>query len=291
MAFVEGGSPSAVAGIERGDELVNVNDISVDTNDRGELTTLLSAPNPTVPDVRYRMVFRRAGKLLTVDLAAAKVVADSVPVVQTFSGADGQKIGYLLFNEHTVPAELRLITAVTQLRDEGINELALDLRYNQGGVVYVASQLATMIAGIKRTEGKTFATYLFNDKRAAKNSELSFLATACLPSLTGSRCSTTAPLPTLDLRRVYILTQESTCSASEAIINGLRGVDMELVLIGERLVESLMAFLAPKTAGSLIFQLNTRAVTRRVLAIMPRASCRAQASRRGILKAAEWRTT
>lgn len=39
-------------------------------------------------------------------------------------------------------------------------------------------------------------------------------------------------LPTLNLNRVYILSSESTCSASEAIINGLRGANVQVFLIG-----------------------------------------------------------
>jgi hypothetical protein len=39
-------------------------------------------------------------------------------------------------------------------------------------------------------------------------------------------------LPTLDLGRVFVLTGPGTCSASEAIVNGLRGVDVDVVLVG-----------------------------------------------------------
>src|SRR5690606_28835292 len=41
-----------------------------------------------------------------------------------------------------------------------------------------------------------------------------------------------APLPTLDLDRVYVLTTAATCSASEAIMNGLRGVNVDVYQIG-----------------------------------------------------------
>ena len=40
------------------------------------------------------------------------------------------------------------------------------------------------------------------------------------------------PLPHLDLKRVYVLSEPGTCSASEAVINGLRGVDVDVVQIG-----------------------------------------------------------
>ncbi|MEM8921753.1 MAG: peptidase, partial [Pseudomonadota bacterium] len=42
-----------------------------------------------------------------------------------------------------------------------------------------------------------------------------------------------APLDSLDLTRLFILSTENTCSASEAVINGLRGIDVEIILIGD----------------------------------------------------------
>ena len=39
-------------------------------------------------------------------------------------------------------------------------------------------------------------------------------------------------MPSLNLSTVYVLTGPGTCSASEAIINGLRGIDLEVIQIG-----------------------------------------------------------
>ena len=39
-------------------------------------------------------------------------------------------------------------------------------------------------------------------------------------------------LPRLSLSKVYILSSGDSCSASEAVINGLRGIDVDVVLVG-----------------------------------------------------------
>ena len=39
-------------------------------------------------------------------------------------------------------------------------------------------------------------------------------------------------MPQLGLRRLYVLSSERTCSASESIINSLRGIDVEVILVG-----------------------------------------------------------
>ncbi len=68
------------------------------------------------------------------------------------------QVGYMLFNDHLATAEQELIDAVNQLKTAGIADLVLDIRYNGGGYLDIASELAYMIAGNARTAGKTFET-------------------------------------------------------------------------------------------------------------------------------------
>ena len=49
-------------------------------------------------------------------------------------------------------------------------------------------------------------------------------------AITGLEMGT--PLPALDLDRVFIISDYSTCSSSELLINGLRGIGIEVILIG-----------------------------------------------------------
>ncbi len=75
---------------------------------------------------------------------------------------------------------------------------------------------------------------MFNDKypttdpvTGAALTPVPFLSTS--QGLSGARGR---PLPSLGLPRVFVLTSESTCSASESIVNGLRGVGVQVVEIG-----------------------------------------------------------
>ena len=61
------------------------------------------------------------------------------------------------------------------------------------------------------------------------------------------------PLPTLDLDRVFVLTGPGTCSASEAIINGLRGIDVEVILIGETTCGKPHGFYPADNCGTTYF--------------------------------------
>jgi carboxyl-terminal processing protease len=163
-------------------------------------------------------------------LYARTVKENPVPVATTISSPAGKRAGYVLFNDHSEGAQDKLITAVQQIQMQGLSELVLDMRYNSGGYLYIAQALASMVSSVN-ANGRIFESLRYNDKRTADSraGTFSFATTVQYPEATfpaGYR------LPKLGLRRVYVLTSDETCSASESVINGLRGVDVEVVLIG-----------------------------------------------------------
>ena len=106
----------------------------------------------------------------------------------------------------------------------------LDLRYNSGGFLYIAQTAASMVTG-PQSEGRLFEQLHYSAKRQAE--------TAASVYVFSSRVQTAettyargAQLPQLNLPRLYVLTSGQTCSASESIVNGLRGLDVEVILVG-----------------------------------------------------------
>ena len=234
IAFVHTGSAAEAQGLQRGDTLVSADGVSVNTNTQSGLDALYASLYPASGGA-HSFSFSRSGTSINRSLNAGAVTltAASAPTVLPIAG---QNVGYLLFNDHLLTAEQPLINAFTQLRDAGVSDLVLDLRYNSGGYVFLASEVAYMIAGAARTTtatntGKVFERLVFNSKRQAENTDTPFFNQSCLPN-SSFNCTNTSPLPTLNLPRVFILTSASTCSASEAIINGLRGVDVDVRLVG-----------------------------------------------------------
>ena len=58
---------------------------------------------------------------------------------------------------------------MTQLGAAGIDDLILDLRYNGGGVLALASSVAYMIAGPRTSAARVFELSEFNDKHPVTN--------------------------------------------------------------------------------------------------------------------------
>lgn len=255
IAFIEPGSPADLAGLTRGDELVSVDGTSADAADNAGVDKLNAALYPDAANAQHSFVFTRtSGATLTRQLTSAAVTKTPVPIARVVTTPLGQRAGYLLFNDHIAPAEAQLITAMRNFQAQGVRELVLDLRYNGGGYLYIASELATMIAGNTRTAGKAFETLKFSAKRSGENELTPFFNTSCI--LVGNRCTQQQPLPVLNLDRVYVLAQSGTCSASESVINGLRGVGVDVVLIGGKTCGKPYGFTAKDNCGISYFPIE-----------------------------------
>lgn len=259
VAYAEPGSPASAAGagIARGARILAVNSIDLVNETQPErLAELVRALQPTSPGTRAEFTVLDAGASVprTVILESAQVTTSPVQNVKTLEGPNGRRVGYLQFNDHIRTAEPQLAQAIETLRQEGATELVVDLRYNGGGYVYLASQLAYMIAGEKNSRGKVFERAIFNDKIEA--SGRGFPPLPFLASGSGNALPTGAPLPSLDLRRVYVLTGSGTCSASESLINGLQGIDIEVVKIGATTCGKPYGFFPEENCGTTYFSIQ-----------------------------------
>ena len=171
-------------------------------------------------------------------------------------------VGYLLFNDHNAISEQALIDAVNQLNTApGITDLVVDLRYNGGGFLDIASEFAYMIAGPVSTAGQPFEILQFNDKHPSTNPVTGNpLVPMPFHSTTQGFSAPPGALPSLGLSRVYVLTGSSTCSASESIINSLRGVGVQVFQFGSTTCGKPYAFYPTDNCGTTYFTIQYRGV-------------------------------
>ena len=230
IAYTNPSSPASEAQITRGAQIIRIDGVDVAN---GQDTDTLNAglfPSTAGEQHRFEILDLGASTSREVVLTAQRSTTTPVPTVSVLNTANGS-VGYLLFNQHVATAEGALISAVRQLRDAGISDLVLDLRYNGGGFLDIAAQLAYMIAGSERTRDRSFETLIFNahNPLAALDTRTPFhnRSLGFDPSLAQG-----TPLPTLTLERLFVLSGGGTCSASEALINGLQGVDFPVIQIG-----------------------------------------------------------
>jgi carboxyl-terminal processing protease len=258
VTVVEPGSPAATAGLRRGDMLLTIDGVDfVNASDKPSVDKINAGLFPDTEGSVHTLTLRRNGSNYDVSMKALQVNVAPVKNTKVIDTAAG-KVGYIDFESHNQVSEKQLIDAFTTLKSAGVSDLVLDMRYNGGGLLYVASELAYMIAGPTPTSGKVFERPQYNDKIATQPA-IEFRSTAYgfsapVPAKAGT------PLPYLGLSRVTILTTKGTCSASEAVINGLRGVDIEVNVIGDTTCGKPYGFTPTPNCGTTYFSIEFKGV-------------------------------
>jgi C-terminal processing protease CtpA/Prc len=257
-SIVEPGSPAANAGIQRGDMLLTVDGVDfVNGSDATSVDRINAGLFPDAAGEQHRLTLQRGQNIYDVTLASASVSAAAVKNVKILDTPNG-KTGYLTFDTHNAVAEKQLVDTFNQFQSAGVNDLVLDMRYNGGGLLYIASELAYMIAGPAQTSGKVFERPVYNDK-IAQQPAIMFRSTAYgFDSPNPVKAGTL--LPTLGLKRVTVLTTSGTCSASEAVINALRGVDVQVDVIGGQTCGKPYGFTPVPNCGTTYFSIEFKGV-------------------------------
>ena len=262
VAYVEPGSTADASGLSRGDKIIAINGVdAVNDNTSAGINTLNSGLFPSVNGQSNRFTVIDSGAIASKNVILTATTFNTSPVLMTTTIATATgDVGYIVFNDHIATAELDLALAVQSLSSSGVSDLIVDLRYNGGGLLALASQLAYMIAGSAPTSGKAFESLVFNDKHPSFNpitgerlQALPFLSeTVGLSSMVPAGTA----IPTLNLSRVYIIAGEDTCSASEAVINSLQGIGFEVILIGGRTCGKPYGFYPQDNCGTTYFSIQ-----------------------------------
>jgi hypothetical protein len=259
-AYTQPSSPAAEAAVARGAQVLQVDGVDLVNDDTvSGIDTLNAGLSPSAAGEPHTFLIQDVGSSTprTVTLTSANIVSVPVQGVESLPTATG-KVGYMLFNDHLGTAEVALVEAIEALRLEGVTDLVLDLRYNGGGYLAIASELAYMIAGPAATAGETFEKIVFNDKHPTTDpvtgdtlAPMPFIDTAL-----GYSAQAGQALPHLDLARLLVITGSGTCSASESVINGLRGVDVEVIQIGAVTCGKPYGFYPQDNCGTTYFSIQ-----------------------------------
>ncbi|MEO5672049.1 MAG: S41 family peptidase [Ramlibacter sp.] len=215
---VEPGSPIAQAGMRRGDHVLSIDGLTPAQIANGGLPAVSTVGVPRTFVLRNIAGEQRTVTVTSATFSLAPVKAEAVLDLPTPSGP--RKVAYMAYDEFIFAGNAAMGSAFTNFAAQGVTELVLDLRYNGGGEVGIARNLASMIGG-SRVAGQTFAQLLFNAKHPENNQTVRF-----------ADDSIGLPGPSLQgLQRVFIIASASTASASELLINSLKPF-VPVVLIG-----------------------------------------------------------
>ncbi len=263
VAYTEPNLPdqNAAAGLVRGTTILEVDGEDLATSSNVDVLNAGLFPDDVGETHTFRVEDPVTGEARTVSLISASVTTDPVQYTGTVM-TDTGPVGYLAFFDHIATAEQELINAIGTLRDQQITDLVLDLRYNGGGFLDIANELAFMIAGSATAAGAAFEELQFNDKHPVFNpvTGATLAPTLFHTTTQGFSVPSGQPLPELGLSRVFVLTGPGTCSASESIINGLRGIDIEVIQIGATTCGKPYGFFPFDNCGTTYFSIQFRGI-------------------------------
>lgn len=232
------GTPASQAGIVRGDFITQVNGTPVTDSNYKSLGELVYNGNASVTVNRVKWENNGATPILipkgTFQLGSATFVDPAIyqHKIVEIEGT-GKKVGYLLYMGFNINFDEDLMAVFESFRQQHVTDLILDLRFNNGGDVLSSAMMGTLIAGADY-KGQVYAHTQFNEDRtnAGEGGDYKIGVKETVERV--YEPLETALQHAVGLKTVYVLTSQTTASASEMVINGLRGLGLEVNLIGQR---------------------------------------------------------
>lgn len=228
LSYVKRNSPASEAGLRRGDIITLINGRQMDINNFRDVLADISQTH-TISYLRYNEEANQYQPQPDLQLTPVQL-SENPNFLDTVYTINDQKIGYVVYhffapgsgNNSTVYDD-EMDETFSKFKAEGINHLIVDFRYNGGGFVSSAVNLASLIApgvGADAVFSKTKFNSFLSRFEDFQNVQTKFRAK---DENLGN---------TLSGNRVYILTTSRTASASELVINGLKPY-MDVFLIGD----------------------------------------------------------
>ncbi len=264
VAYTDPNSPATqlAPALARGAKVLQVDGVDlVNDNTTAGIAKLNAGLSPATAGERHTFVVQDlgGGANRTITMTSANVTPVAVQNVGTLAGTT---VGYMLFTDHMMHAESALIAGVAQLKAANVTDLVIDIRYNGGGLLDIASELGYMVAGPTQTKNKTFELLTFNDKHKTIDpvNGGAITPTPFFTTALGFSTASGTVLPYLGLTRVYVLTGPGTCSASESLMNGLRGAGVEVIQIGSKTCGKPYGFYDQDNCGTTYLSIEFKGV-------------------------------
>ncbi|MBO2543552.1 S41 family peptidase [Salegentibacter sp. BDJ18] len=129
------GYPADEAGLKAGDEIIEIEGIKVAdyTDDVGELLN-------GSPDSQINIKYRRQGEIKSTELTRSAINLKAVPFYQLLD----EKTGYIVLSRFNAKASSETIRALKDLKNQGAEEIILDLRGNPGGLLTEAINVSNI---------------------------------------------------------------------------------------------------------------------------------------------------
>ncbi|MEO7445021.1 MAG: S41 family peptidase [Ferruginibacter sp.] len=211
IRLVEPNSPAGLAGVRRGWRITQINGNSNLTT--GNASTII---NDVYYSTSSSFTFTKPdGSSISKSFTAMHYTEKPVYLDSVYD-MGSKKIGYLVYNSflgNTTDISTKFQQVFSRFAAKQVTDVIIDLRYNGGGYVSLAEQLANYLAPAS-ANGGLMMKQQYNSQNTQNNSTTYFQKRG-----------------TLNLPTIYFIVSKSSASASELLINTLKPY-MNVKLIG-----------------------------------------------------------
>ncbi|MCD7935671.1 MAG: S41 family peptidase [Tannerellaceae bacterium] len=209
ILYVLPGSAAEQKGLKRGDWIFTLNG----SNIGDDYYTLISSSSTLKVGVCENLKSYR--ELTEKDLTATRL--EDNPVFES-KVIPNTQVGYMAYHHFTTGPngsndrsyDIYMAEELAKLKQKGIKDFVLDLRYNPGGYVTSAQVLSSCLMPENKLDN-IFCKMTYNDKRTKENVDLKFT----------KYISNRVYHPGLELNRIFVITSSRSASASELVIASL----------------------------------------------------------------------
>ncbi len=236
VVAVTPGSEAEKAGLKRGDFINEVDGIEITENNYSDLASRVFDGETTIKinDVVFNEGIATVTPKGEIYLGRSTYNDQAIYAAKVIENTEyNKKVGYLLYMYFDMQYDTQLLSVFEQFKQENISELIIDLRYNPGGYVLSSTLLGTLVAG-EEYKGHIYTRSAYNANRTEAGVKGEYrIGEAENPEMEeGYGYIVDALSKAVNLKKVYLIVSGTTASASELVINGLRGLDIEVNLIG-----------------------------------------------------------
>ncbi|MFB9110324.1 S41 family peptidase [Flavobacterium gyeonganense] len=228
VMYVLSKSPAERNGLERGQLITAIGGTALSQENYNNLyQNLLATKDAKLQMVSYS---EKSGFTVPKQINISQGFSFLQPVLSQVIPYQNNKVGYIEIPHFYVGLSKSLLNAFQEFKNQSVNEVVVDLRYNGGGDVSSATALSILLAPniqstnqfirFKGNSNGGEVNQTFKESLEMNESQVSFEALRAAH---------------LQIRRVYVLCGGHTASASEIIINNLKPF-MEVITIGEKTV-------------------------------------------------------
>ncbi|WP_281310425.1 S41 family peptidase [Flavobacterium flavigenum] len=228
VLYVLSDSPAERNGLKRGQLITAIGSTALSQGNYNRLyQNLVNMKDAKLQIVSYS---EQSGFTATKEINITQGFTFSQPVLSKVITYQNHKVGFVEIPHFYAGLSKSLLNTFQEFKNQSVNEVVVDLRYNGGGDVSSATALSILLApNIQSTN--QFIRFKGNSNGGEVNQTFKESLEMNESQVSFEELRAVHP----QIQRVYVLCGSHTASASEIIINNLKPF-MEVITIGEKTV-------------------------------------------------------